>query len=77
MVHSVLKSQQIGQHITTEGKPVQPNGGTQYNIIQSFLFCLKYVVSAGIQGMISDCVYLCLFCACIQCLSMGLLNSSC
>jgi len=26
MVHSVLKSQQIGQHITTEGKPVQPNG---------------------------------------------------
>merc|ERR1719232_2372756 len=26
MVHSVLKSQQIGQHITTDGKPVQPNG---------------------------------------------------
>merc|ERR1719369_973022 len=28
MVHSVLKSQQIGQHITTDGKPVQPNGVT-------------------------------------------------
>jgi len=26
MVHSVLKSQQIGQHITTEGKQGQPNG---------------------------------------------------
>ena len=27
MVHSVLKSQQIGQHITTDGKPIPANGG--------------------------------------------------
>ena len=28
MVHSVLKSQQIGQHITSaDGKMTQPNGG--------------------------------------------------
>merc|ERR1712165_54657 len=26
MVHSVLKSQQIGQHITTDGKPIPANG---------------------------------------------------
>jgi len=31
MVHSVLKSQQIGQHITTDGKPAQPNNGVASN----------------------------------------------
>ena len=43
MVHSVLKSQQIGQHITTEGKPGQPNGGIKIASAASLLFCLSFV----------------------------------
>jgi len=54
MVHSVLKSQQIGQHITTEGKQGQPNGGIKIASAEFLLFCLSFVNNTYVcwdQGM--------------------------